>query len=61
MFFPIWRVDGRVIDSMKNAAEYAMKRAGETSGVVEVEIRHTLTDSWHHFVTVNGEVELDDE
>ena len=52
MFFPIWRVNGRVFDSMEYAAKYALQLVNTTSDTVEVETRDAMSSPWRHYVTI---------
>ena len=52
MFFPIWRVSGRVFDTMSEAAVYALNLAYSTDASFEVETRDAMQDPWRHYVTI---------
>ena len=52
MFFPIWRVSGRVFDTMPSAATYAFQLAYSTDALIEVETRDAMQDPWRHYVTI---------
>ena len=52
MFFPIWRVSGRVFDTMGEAAVYALNLAYSTDVPFEVETRDAMQSPWRHYLTI---------